>query len=239
MLDVKTRANEIEFFNIIVDESPIIPYEIYRRYVAGSPRGKMTISGDTVGPTFKDGEPVDLETAFPTGHGRYGKGTEYHVFNLALNTWQLHYLRLTNQLTDDNLELKKKVFERMNVEYTAVMRRFTSQGSWKNWDRSAPSVWLSAWCLRVLHAVSFQDWEDYIYIDPQVFGNSVMWILNYQNEGGAFVESSDVDTPLHYAMRASMTADNSSAHIALTAHVLIALDGAAELLTGHVKVCYY
>ena len=49
MLDVKTRANEIEFFNIIVDESPIIPYEIYRRYVAGSPKGSMTISGDTIG----------------------------------------------------------------------------------------------------------------------------------------------------------------------------------------------
>ena len=52
MLDVKTRANEIEFFNIIVDESPIIPYEIYRRYVAGSPSGSMTITGDTVGENF-------------------------------------------------------------------------------------------------------------------------------------------------------------------------------------------
>ena len=53
MLDVKTRANEIEFFNIIVDESPIIPYEIYRRYVAGSPSGSMTITGDTVGENLK------------------------------------------------------------------------------------------------------------------------------------------------------------------------------------------
>ena len=51
MLDVKTRANEIDFFNIYVDESPIVPYEIYRRYVSGSPRGTVTISGDTVGNT--------------------------------------------------------------------------------------------------------------------------------------------------------------------------------------------
>lgn len=191
-----------------------------------------------LGPTFKDGESVSLETAFPTGHGRYGKGTEYHAFNLALNTWQLHYLRLTNQLNDDNMDLKKRVFERMNEEYTAVMRRFTSQGSWRNWDRSAPSVWLSAWCIRVLKAVSFQDWEDFIYIDEKVFGNAVMWLLNYQNSEGAFVEASDVDTPLHYAMRVSMMAGNSSDHVALTAHVLIALDGAAELLTGHVKVSF-
>ena len=81
-----------------------------------------------LGPTFKDDEPVSLETAFPTGHGRHGKGTDYHAFNLALNTWQLHYLRLTNQLNDSNMNLKKKVFEKMNEEYTAVMRRFTSQG---------------------------------------------------------------------------------------------------------------
>ena len=129
----------------------------------------------------------------------------------------------------------QKVFERMNSEYTGVMRRLTSHGSWRNWDRSAPSVWLTAWCLRVLQAVSFQDWEDFIYIDPQVFGNAVMWLLNYQNAEGAFLESSEVDLPLHYSMRASMTASNSSGHLALTAHVLIALDAAAPLLTGHVK----
>ena len=134
------------------------------------------------------------------------------------------------------MDLKKRVFEKMNEEYTAVMRRFTSQGSWKNWDRSAPSVWLSAWCIRVLKAVSFQDWEDFIYIDEKVFGNAVMWLLNYQNSEGAFIEASDVDTPLHYAMRASMSATNISDHVALTAHVLIALDAAAPLLTGHVKV---
>ena len=52
MLDVKTRANEIDFFNIYVDESPIVPYEIYRRYVSGSPQGSVTISGDTIGMTI-------------------------------------------------------------------------------------------------------------------------------------------------------------------------------------------
>ena len=90
---------------------------------------------------------------------------------------------------------------------------------------------------RVLHAVSFQDWEDYIFMDPKVFGHAVMWLLNYQNEDGAFIEASEADTPLHYAMKASMSAINNSTteHVALTAHVLIALDAAAELLQGHVK----
>ena len=172
MLDLKTRAVELEFLNIIVDESPVIPYEIYRRYVAGSPRAEVTVSGDTIGPTFPGDAPVSLASLFPTGHGKFGKGSEFHLFQLAANTWQLHYLRLTNQLGDHNRsnhnestifpltrvcrELRRTVFGRMNLEYTAVMRRFSSQGSLALWDNSQPSVWLTAWAVKILRDVSFQ-----------------------------------------------------------------------------------
>ena len=126
-------------------------------------------------------------------------GTEYHLFNLAANTWQLHYYRLTNQFHDMG-RLKKDVFEQMNVEYTAVMRRFSSQGWVSIWDHSKPSVWLTAYTIKGLEAASFQDWEDYIYIDPRVFGSAVMWLLNYQSEEGAFYETEYTERPLHYAM---------------------------------------
>ena len=43
LLDLKNRANVLQFFKIMVDESPIIPYEIYRRYIAGSPKGTAYI----------------------------------------------------------------------------------------------------------------------------------------------------------------------------------------------------
>lgn len=66
----------------------------------GSPWATISLCGDVIGPAFQDGEPVTLERLFPTGHGRFGKGTEYHIFNLAANTWQLHYFRLTNQLQE-------------------------------------------------------------------------------------------------------------------------------------------
>ena len=114
--------------NIIVDETPIIPYEVYRRYIFGSAYAHVTLCGDVIGPVFPEDKPVILERMFPTGHGRFGKGTEYHAFNLAANTWQLHYYRLTNQLRD-NWPLAKQVFEHMNIEYTAVMRRFSSHGN--------------------------------------------------------------------------------------------------------------
>ena len=41
-------------------------------------------------------------------------------------------------------------------------------------------MWLTAWVIRCLDTVSFQDWEDYIYVDPLVVGSAVMWLLNYQ-----------------------------------------------------------
>ena len=232
MLDLKNRANVLQFMNIIVDETPIIPYEIYRRFVAGSPNAHVTICGDVIGPIFPDDEPVRLETMFPTGHGRFGKGTEYHLFNLGANTWQLHYLRLTNQLTD-KFTVAKSVFEQMNVEHSAVMRRFTSQGGVSNWDNSAPSVWLTAWVIRIFSQVSYQDWEDYIYIDPLIVSSGAVWLLNYQSDKGYFVEAEN--GTLHQAYRVQNTGDERS-HIALTAHVLIGLEAVVQNLQGGHKL---
>ena len=68
----------------------------------------------------------------------------------------------------------------MNVEYAGVMRRFSSHGWVSNWDDSKPNVWLTAWVIRTFSHVTYQDWEDYIYIDPMVVGSAVMWLINYQ-----------------------------------------------------------
>ena len=57
--------------NIIVDETPVIPYEVYRRYVSGSASAKVTLCGDVIGPIFPDGEPVDFMSMFAgSNHGR-------------------------------------------------------------------------------------------------------------------------------------------------------------------------
>ena len=138
--------------------------------------------------------------------------------------------RLTNQL-QSNWELAKRVFERMNIEYAAVMRRFSSQGWVSIWDTAKPSVWLTAWCIRIFQHVSFQDWEDYIYIDPEVFGSSVMWLINYQSIDGEFRETEFYQNPLHKPMDKKQ----EYGYISLTAHVLIALQETAPKLYGDIK----
>jgi hypothetical protein len=232
MIDLKSRAFEVEYFDIVVDETPLIPYELNRRYIYGSPYGMVSITGDVVGPTFLNDEPAHIEAMFPEFSGKLGKGSEFHAFNLAANTWQLHYYRLTNQL-QDNWDLVKTVFEQMNVEYAAVMRRFTSHGWISVWDNSGPSVWLTSWCIRIFQAASFQDWEDFFYVDSQVISSAVMWLINYQHIEGAFSETEYIPYPMHRGMDGNRTVGMKN--VSLTAHVLIALQETANNLQGRVK----
>jgi hypothetical protein len=232
LLDLKSRAFEMEYLDIVVDETPLIPYELIRRYIFGSPYGWVTISGDAIGPTFLNNEPVNFEKMFPEFTAKYCKGSEYHVFNLAANAWQLHYFRLTNQLFD-NWDLVKTVLEQMNIEYTAVMRYFSSQGWVSAWSRSGPSVWLTSWCLRIFQVASFQDWEDFFFVDPLITSSAVMWLINFQNTDGAFSETEDIPFPMHRGMDG--TRSESMKNISLTAHVLITLHETAESLQGKVK----
>ena len=93
----------------------------------------------------------------------------------------------------------------MNVEYTAVMRRFSAQGWVSVWDRSGPSVWLTSWCIRIFQVASFQDWEDFFYVDPLIVGSAVMWLLNYQSIDGAFSEPEEMHYPMHKGMDGNRT----------------------------------
>ena len=45
LLDLKNRAYLLRFLDIIVEETPVIPYSKFRRYVFGSPRASVTLTG--------------------------------------------------------------------------------------------------------------------------------------------------------------------------------------------------
>ena len=97
-----------------------------------------------------------------------------------------------------------------------------------NWDNSKENVWLTAWVIRIFQEVSFQDWEDYIYIDPQVVQSAVMWLINYQTSDGSFSETEYYPNPLHKPMegKSRLKGENNYVmrNISLTAHVLISLE---------------
>ncbi|KAK7085756.1 hypothetical protein SK128_008452, partial [Halocaridina rubra] len=232
LLDLKNRALVYEYMDIIIEESFVIPLNIRRRFVAGSPRGHVSLCGDVVGPSFPNDGPVDSEQMLR----KVLRGTEASAFNFGANLWTLHYLRLTNQL--DYAEVKD-VFDQLNVELAAMMYRFGPDGSFKNWDTAGPSVWLTAWVVRLLQQAQFQDWENIIYIEPRIISKAISWLVKWQNpQTGAFME-----TPSYQEVPLDKKANSYTfkyewrgpKNISLTAHCLLALEQTINSLQGSVR----
>ncbi|XP_047481542.1 CD109 antigen-like [Penaeus chinensis] len=231
LLDLKNRALVYEYMDIIVEESYVIPLQIRRRFVAGSPRGHVSLCGDVVGPSFPDDEPVDSLKMLR----KELRGTEASTFNFGANLWTLHYLRLTNQL---DISERQDIFDQLNVELAAIMYRFSSEGAFKMWDTSQPSVWLTAWTTRTIQMAQFQDWENIIYIEPRIISKAVEWLIQYQTPSGAFME-----TPTYQEVPLDKKADaysygfrwRGARNITLTAQCLITLERTINSLQGSVR----
>ncbi|PSN51286.1 hypothetical protein C0J52_05303, partial [Blattella germanica] len=220
-LDLKNRALVLQYLDIYVEESPIVPYQQWRRYVFGSTSGDITLTGDVIGPAFPS---IPLTASVVIG--REVKGTDGRIFELAINIWTLHYLRLTNQL---DWYLTKQVLEEVNIIFAQAMKRFDNEGWFKNWDTSRPSVWLTAWAIRIFKHATFQDWENLFYVEPQIFSKSVDWILQHQTDIGSFVETPWYENPLDWKMRGKYH------NVSLTAHVLITLHEVTQVVQGSVR----
>ena len=84
-----------------------------------------------------------------SNHGRYSRGCANKVFNLGINAWQLHYLRLTNQFSE-HLSTIKQVFSKMNYFLMTIMKSLTARGGLREFSRlkGGGSVWMTAWGLR-------------------------------------------------------------------------------------------
>ena len=103
LLDLKIVPTVLNNLNIILDETPL-----FKSYLLGSPQAHVTLCGDALGPVFPGNEPVRLDRMWTSRQNSYQKGTEYHTFNMAANLLQLHYFRLTYQLSQ-NWKLVKQV----------------------------------------------------------------------------------------------------------------------------------
>ncbi|KAK8743670.1 hypothetical protein OTU49_001200, partial [Cherax quadricarinatus] len=230
LLDLKNRALVYDFLDIELDESPIIPYSLKRRYIYDTPIGHISVTGDVVGPAFPE-VPVGSDTLL----GLEVMGAETAAFNFAANLWTLHYLRLTNQIKPG---LAYQVLTAVNVQYAALARYQDVDGSFRMWPESEPSVWLTAYALRTLWLASFQDWENLIYIDPVVINSAAKWLLHYQTSMGAFTETPNYTHPLDSKSNptpAYQLERDGYKNVSLTAQVVLALVDILPGLHGNVR----
>lgn len=255
LLDLSNRAYVFQYMHVNVTETPVISYDENRYYVFGSNKATISLVGDVVGPIFPT-MPVNATSLMNLPMDC----AEQNMFSFAANMYTTLYMRLINQR---NRTLEKESFYHMNIAYQRQLSFMNPDGSFSffrtDWNQSMPSVWLTAFCARIFQEASFYEWENYLYIDPEVIGQAVSWILKHQTEDGAFYEVSWIpdrkmnstmkDTPRYesssqnYGLNRSPTRGEVNGslnisqesilrNISLTAHVLITLESVKDLTGG-------
>lgn len=228
LLDLSNRAYVFQYLHVNVTETPIIPYDIDRYYVYGSNKAYVSIVGDVVGPIFPT-MPVNATSLL----GLPMDAAEPTMFSFAANLYTTMYMRLINQR---NRTQEKHSFYYMNIGYQRMLSFLNPDGSFSlfrsDWNHSAPSVWLTSFCVRVFQEASFYEWENFIYIDPKVITDSVSWVLDHQTTDGSFFETTWlVDRKVNSSLNWPND-DVKFRNISLTAHVLITLDTVKDLTGG-------
>ncbi|GAB0098879.1 macroglobulin complement-related [Sergentomyia squamirostris] len=225
LLDLSSRAYVFQYMHVNVTETPIIPYEVDRYYVYGSNRAKISLVGDVVGPIFPT-MPVNVTSLIDLPM----ESAEQNMFSFAANLFTVYYMRLINQR---NKTMEKQAFYNLNIGYQRQLSFMNKDGSFalfrSDWNQSDPSVWLTAYCVRIFQEASFYEWENYIYIDPNMIQKSVAWILRHQTPEGSFYETTwSPDRKMNSTQNEILRARN----ITLTAHVLITLASVKDLAAG-------
>lgn len=225
LMDLRAQAYNIKFLDLNVTEDPIIPFESqYRRYLFGSPAAHVSVIGDVVG-TPLEGD-VELEDF---GFSAATKSGEHAMFGFAYNVLRLTYLRLTDQLTRD---IAKPIFEKLNKAYVYQSSYFKN-GAFTMFKRQ-PSVWLTAFSIRMYQLALFPDWENFIFIDPRLISQGVTFLLSHQQPNGAFYETTK--HPWNRRMNEKVLGKDGrylNRNVTLTAQVVLALSKVT--LTGDIR----
>lgn len=219
VIDLLQGSFFMRYLDTNITESPIVKYDNVRRYIYGSNKAVLTVSGGVVGPMFPT-MPVNSKSLLrlPSDCG------EQNMFNFAANLLSISYLRQTGQET---LEIRKEVFKHLNLLYQSQLSFRNKDGSFRAFKSSSePSVWLTAFVTRYLHQATAQEWENYIYIDPDVIDSAIGWLVSKQTQEGSFSEQGHFtyDRKLDNSVRFGQPMeDYRMKNVSLTAYVLIAL----------------
>lgn len=164
LLDLSSRSFFLQYMHINVTESPIIPYDFDRYYVYSSNLAEISVVGDVVGPAFPQ-MPVNATSLV----NKPMDSAEQNMFSFAANFYTLLYLRLTNQR---NKTVYRDAFHHLNILYLRQLSFQNEDGSFSHfrsdWNNSAPSVWVTSYCAKVFTEASFNEWENFLYIDHNV-----------------------------------------------------------------------
>ncbi len=119
----------------------------------------------------------------------------------------------------------------MNIGYQRQLSFQHTDGAFSyfraDWDYSSKSVWLTAFCARILAEANINEWENYLCIHPGVIAKAVDWMIQFQSPEGAFYEVAPrfADRKMNSTTSWGFNDPIRYRNISLTASVVIALTG--------------
>jgi len=215
----------ISEFEIITNQTFLLPLQQIWSYIPGSPSAQVFISGDVCGPFFFLGYD-DFVTS-----DNYLKESlapvEAGIFSFGTMIYNLMYMRQGHGGRNFRLENVLKILEWANHEYLRILICYDRRGFFNQYGvENTESVWLTAWAITVIKDAVDPVWEQYsLFIDPELLNQTVLWIISQQNPiNGSFSETGPVyDRKFISNYTQDWDGQMIQLNLSLTAHCLIAL----------------
>ncbi|XP_053868847.1 complement C3-like isoform X1 [Malaclemys terrapin pileata] len=184
----------------------------------------ISVQGDLLGETLVGGlQSSTLQKLIKLPYGC----VEQNIFSVTPNIILTHYLDTTKQWDQIGVELRDQSIQNIIHGYTRQRGYREHDGSYKPYQGSTGSTWLTAYILKVF-AMALPLGT---HIDPSELCASARWLIGQRQEpSGRFREEAAIYTP---AMQGGYQGSNADA--SLTAFVLVALKEAESICSNHVK----
>ncbi|ELT94762.1 hypothetical protein CAPTEDRAFT_205314 [Capitella teleta] len=232
LLDLVNQGSQlIPDFNIPIPERFVEPGQRDVLYIPGSNVVSMGIHGDMVLPGLMLPQLSLFETIDTNLSPESADG---YMFDYAVNLQTLNYLQVTNSLSREERERSLEFMR------SILMRQYSylqNDGSMKMFRRNSEScVWLTAYCMKVLHATVISQWSEQVFIPIDILNKMATWLSKQQIASGAVIETSEVYYNQNYRpFVRDMSNQTQEWHIPTTALTVIAMSLGTRL-TGSAKI---
>lgn len=225
LLSLVNMPRMISEFEIVTNQTFLLPLQQIWSYIPGSPSAQVFISGDVCGPFFflgyDDFVTTDnyLKVSFAPA--------EAGIFSFGTMIYNLMYMRQGHGGRNFRLENVLKILEWANHEYLRILITYDKRGFFNQYGvDNTESLWLTAWAITVIKDAVDPVWEQYsLFIDPELLNQTVLWIISQQNPiNGSFAETTSVyDRKFISNYTQDWDGQWIQLNLSLTAHCLIAL----------------
>jgi CD109 antigen len=238
LLSLVNMPRMISEFEIVTNQTYLLPLQQIWQYIPGSPRAQVFISGDVCGPFFYLGYDNFLST------DSYLKlsfaSVEAGVFSFGTMIYNLMYMRQGHGGRHFRLDSVLKTLEWVNYEYLRILTAYDKNGFFTNFGvEPEPSVWLTAFAVSVIKDAVDPVWEQYsLFIDPHILSTSVIWLISQQNPiNGSWAETGSI-YDRKFISNETVDWDGSMIrlNLSLTAQCLIALKVNSDIRGDAAKV---